>query len=137
MKEIIQLSRDEYEHLAECERQCKEPEEPYQFPEIEWKLDGPIVNNRLQILNCGHTKMPSKDDCLLAIVKYYEEHPDEPAYFGKSNLCQYMIDPTNPKERRTIHKYEYYVQWEMGWLESKEKTVPWDMQEKHRKETQI
>jgi len=124
MTEKIQISRDEYDHLIELRyAECSQYKETYQFPEIEWKLDGPVV------LNFGHTKMPSKDDCLLAIVKYYEEHPDEPAYFGKSTLYQYMIDPSNPKEKRTIHKYEYYIQWEMAWLEAERRA--------QQKETQI
>jgi len=110
MKQIIQMDREEYDHLAECERQHKKPKDPYQFPDIEWKLDGPVV------LSFGHTKMPSKNDCLSAIVEYYKNNPNEPAYFGKSTLYQFMADPTNPKVKRTIHKYEYYVQWEFGHL---------------------
>ena len=105
MEEIIQLNRDEYDHFTECERRSKEP---YQFPDIEWKLDGPVV------LNFGHTKMPSKDDCLSAIGEFYKNNPDEPPYFGKSTLYQHMIDPSDYTVGRTIHKYEYYVQWEFG-----------------------
>ena len=108
METIIQLSTEEYDHLATCEEKCKEP---YQFPLVEWKLDGPVV------LDFGHTKMPSKEDCLLAITGYYTEYPDEAAFHGKSTLCQYMTTVSGTvSSKRTIHKYEFYVSWADGWL---------------------
>ena len=109
MENIIQLSREEYDHLAECEEKCKEP---YQFPLIEWKLDGPAI------LDFGHTKMPSKEECLQAITRYYAEYQDEPAFHGKATLYQYMtmVRGGGASSKRTIHKYEYYVSWADGWL---------------------